>query len=200
MIKIAISYLVLLVVASSASADAFVSEYQPPVPTGQPAADKSSIPPRTIAEAELVQVLTCNKATTPERLLKVLAGLDGLLVTGTSIGNAEYTIPNPVEVFGTPVTQISIRPNSNAEGDFTEYSALLGTESIFTVAKYADITPDSALGFKKPVGSHDLSLRAESGFTYVVCGQHVRSAYKTMKRWGRQSTRAVKETVDELTQ
>jgi len=200
MTKITLATLILLSLASTASADAFVSEYQPPVPAQSLSPDTSAIPARTLAEIELTEILTCKKSTTPERLVKVLAGLDGLMVAGTFLGDAEYTIPNPVDVFGAPVTQISIHPNSNAEGDFSEYSARLGSESIFTVAKYADIPADSVLGFKKMVGNHDLSLRAETGFTYLVCGQNVRGAYKTMKRWGRQSARAVKETADEITQ
>lgn len=98
-----------------------------------------------VAKAKLEKVLTCEQGADPEEVATLIKTLGGLpVVQASPLSDAEYTVPNPVELFGRPVTKISIHRGMNADGDFNEYGALFSGESIDTVAKIAGITPDAA--------------------------------------------------------
>jgi hypothetical protein len=136
-----------------------------------------------VAKAELEQILACEKRADPEEVAAHIKTLGGIAVVHTSpLVDAEYTIPNPVDVFGRPITKISIHRGVNSDGDYNEYDALFTGESIDTIAKIAGITPDAAGIYRKEIGGNDLLLRPEVGATYIACANDVRTIMKTIKR------------------
>ncbi|MCB3688349.1 hypothetical protein H5782_11625 [Klebsiella pneumoniae] len=147
-----------------------------------------------VAKAKLEKVLTCEQGADPEEVATLIKTLGGLsIVQASPLSDAEYTVPNPVELFGRPVTKISIHRGMNADGDFNEYGALFSGESIDTVAKIAGITPDAAGTYRKEVGGHDLILRPEAGATYITCANDVRTIVKTIKRTAKNVGKAINE-------
>jgi hypothetical protein len=149
-----------------------------------------------VAKAKLEKILTCEQGADPQEVAAIIKTLGGLpIVQASPLSDAEYTIPNPVEIFGRPVTKISIHRGMNADGDFNEYSALFSGESINTVANIAGITPDVADTYRKEIGDHDLILRSEAGHTYITCANDVRTIVKTIKR----TLKNMNETIDETT-
>jgi len=134
------------------------------------------------ANAQLARVLTCEQSASPSEVIKLIKSAGGKsIVQASDLSDGEYTLPNPLDVFGRPVTKIGIHEQSNGEGDFNEYSGQFSGESIATVAKLADIPQDNVGEYRKEVGGHDLSLRAESLDTYVFCANDVRTIAKTVK-------------------
>jgi len=131
----------------------------------------------TVAKAKLEKILTCEQGADLEEVDTLIKTLGGLSIEQASpLSDEEYTLPNPVELFGRPVTEISIHRATNAPGDDSnEYRALFSGESIDTVAKIALITPDAAGTYRKEVGDHDLVLRPEAGSTYITCVNDVRT-------------------------
>lgn len=136
-----------------------------------------------VAKAQLAKILGCEVAAKPEEVTSLIKTLGGLpIVQKSSLSDAEYTVPNPVEVFGRPITKISIHRGVNTDGDFHEYGALFSGESIDTVAKIAGITPSADGSYRKEIGGRDLILRPEAGATYITCANDVRTFIKTIKR------------------
>lgn len=141
--------------------------------------------PQTAKET-LEKILTCENDAPPEEVVSLIKMLGGVaIMQANDLSDAEYTIPNPVDIFGRPVTKISIHHGKNADGGFYEYGSLFTGESIGTVAKFAGIIPDAAGNYRKEIGSHDLILRKEAGATYVTCANDVRTIVKTINRTAR---------------
>jgi hypothetical protein len=85
-----------------------------------------------------------------------------------SLGEVEYTVPDPVEVFGRPISRISVR---TPVGDYVEYSAPFSGEAVETVARLANI-PENADGrYLTTLDGRELALRPEAGATYIACAQ-----------------------------
>ena len=147
----------------------------------------------TEANARIAQVLTCKRPISPEGFAALVKAAHGkATVQASDLSDAEYTVPNPIDVFGRPVTELSVHSASDGEGDFNEYTGAFSGESIQTVAKLGDIPKDDIGHYKKAVGNHDLSLRAESGGTYISCANDVRTVAKAIKRTARDAADAVK--------
>jgi len=139
-----------------------------------------------VAKARLERILTCEQSAGPKEVVALIKTLGGLSIIQTSpLLDAEYTVPHPVELFGRPVTKISIHRGMNADGDFNEYGALFSGESIDTVARIAGISPDATGRYRKKMGRHDLILRPEAGFTYITCANNVRTIGKAIRRTAR---------------
>lgn len=134
------------------------------------------------AKFQLEKVLTCEQSASPEEVVVLIRELGGrAIVHASRHTDAEYTVPNPVELFGRPVTKISIHQGIDADGDYNEYSAIFSGESIETIAKIAGITPNADGIYRKSVGGHDLTLRPEAGMTYIACSNDVRSMMRSIK-------------------
>ena len=133
------------------------------------------------AASQLISVLSCETNASPADVSGLIHTLGGhTLMSEAALTDVEYTLPNPISVFGQPVTMISVHPGSNSDGDFTEYRSLF-TAPAATVARYAGITPDKG-AYKRQAGNNDLSMRFEPGGSYIVCAQGVRSVSKWIKR------------------
>ena len=136
-----------------------------------------------VAKAQLAQILRCEVDAKPEEVAALIKTIGGLPIVQTApLSDAEYTVPNPVEVFGRPITKISIHRGANSDGDFHEFGALFSGESIDTVAKIAAITPNADGSYRKEIDGRDLILRPEAGATYITCANDVRTFVKTIKR------------------
>lgn len=161
--------------------------------TATAAAQASESP--AVAKAKLEQILTCQKGGDPDEVVSHIQTLGGLpILQAIPLADAEYTVPNPVELFGRPVTKISIHRSMNSDGDYNEYGALFTGESIDTVAKIAGITPEGGT-YRKAVGGHDLILRPEAGTTYITCANNVRTIAKTFMRNVRYMNKAITEAI-----
>jgi hypothetical protein len=133
------------------------------------------------AASQLISVLSCETNASPADVSGLIHTLGGhTLMSEAALTDVEYTLPNPISVFGQRITVISVHPGSNADGDFTEYRSLF-TTSAATVARYAGITPDQGV-YKREAGNNDVLLRFEPGGSYIVCAQGVRSVKKWIKR------------------
>lgn len=158
---------------------------------GSFSAQAADIAPKE-ASARLTQVLTCERSASPETVIDLIKSVGGKsIVQASDLSDGEYTLPNPLDVFGRPITKIGIHQKSDGEGDFDEYSGLFSGESIATIAKLADISIDEVGDYRKEIGGHDLRLRAESGETYISCSNDVRTVVKTIKRTTREAAQKV---------
>ncbi|WP_286885674.1 hypothetical protein [Pseudomonas sp. UBA7456] len=145
------------------------------------------------ANARIAQVLTCKRPITPEKFAELVTAANGkVIVQASDLSDAEYTVPNPIDVFGRPITQLSVHSATDGEGDFNEFTGAFSGESIETVAKLADIPQDDLGHYTKEMGNHDLSLRAEAGSTYISCANDKRTVVKAIKRTARDAAQAVK--------
>ncbi|MGE8398803.1 hypothetical protein PisoF_02343 [Pseudomonas sp. IsoF] len=145
------------------------------------------------ANARLAQVLTCQRNVSPEEFEALVKTAKGkAIVQASDLSDGEYTVPNPLDVFGRPVTRLALHPGSNGEGDFNSYSGAFSGESIQTVAKLAGVPKDPIGDYKKEVGNHDQWLYVDSGSTYISCAYDVRTVAKTIKRTARDAADAVK--------
>lgn len=132
----------------------------------------------------LISVLSCEENTSPAEVSSLIHALGGHMVVRESAPtDADYTLPNPIDVFGQPIAAISIHPGSNADGDFTEYRSRFEAPAA-VVARYAGIEPNQGT-YKRKVGNNDILLRFEPGGSYIVCAQGVRSVIKWIKREAR---------------
>lgn len=140
----------------------------------------------TIGKYKLEKILSCSTSAQPAEVASLIKLLGGVtIVQRAPLSDAEYTVPNPVEVFGRPVTKISIHQGGNIDGDFNEYGSLFTGESFDAVARIAEVNKDAMGLYRKEVGDNDLILRPESGSTYVTCANDVRTAMKTYQRMAR---------------
>ncbi len=131
--------------------------------------------------SRLTLVLSCKSNASPAKVAGLIRELDGhTLMSESALTDVEYTLPTPINVFGQPVTQISVHPGNNTDGDFTEYRSRFSAPAA-TVARYAGITPDQGT-YKRQDGNNDVILRFEPGGSYIVCAQGVRSVPKWIKR------------------
>lgn len=145
------------------------------------------------ANARLAQVLTCKRSVSPEQFEALVKAANGkAIVQASDLSDGEYTVPNPLDIYGRPVTRLSLHPGSNGEGDFNTYGGAFSGESIQTVAKLADIPKDEVGDYKKEAGNHDLWLYEDSGSTYISCSYDVRTVTKTIKAKAREAADAVK--------
>lgn len=133
------------------------------------------------AASRLISVLSCEENASPTEVASLIDALGGhTVVRAAAATDADYTLPNPINVFGQPVTVISVHPGSNADGDFTEYRSLF-TAPAMVVARYAGIEPYQGI-YKRQTGNNDVLLRFEPGGSYIVCEQGVRSVSKWIRR------------------
>ncbi len=131
--------------------------------------------------SKLISVLSCESNASPAKVSGLISALGGhSLMSESAFTDVEYTLPNPINVFGQPIAVISVHPGSNADGDFTEYRSLFSAPAA-AVARYAGITPDQG-AYKRQAGNNDVLLRFEPGGSYIVCAQGVRSIPKWIKR------------------
>lgn len=144
------------------------------------------------ANARLTQVLTCKRNVSPEQFETLVKAAKGkTIVQASDLSDGEYTVPNPLDVYGRAITRLSMHPGSNGEGDFNSYAGAFSGESIQTVARLADITKDDVGDYKKEAGNHDLWLYEDGGDTYISCSYDVRTLVKTIKRTARDAADAV---------
>lgn len=147
------------------------------------------------ASAQLARVLTCEQSASPSEVIKLIKSVGGKsIVQASDLSDGEYTLPNPLDVFGRPITKLGIHQQSNGEGDFNEYSGEFSGESIATVAKLGDIAVDDVGDYRKEVGGHDLWLRVDSGATYISCANDVRTITKTIKRTAKEAGTTLEKT------
>lgn len=127
------------------------------------------------AIAQIGQVLTCKRAVSPGQFAELVTAAKGkAMVQASELSDAEYTVPKPVEVFGRPITRLSVHDAGDGEGDFNEYTGQFSGESLQTVAKLGNIAQDDLGHYTKEVGKHDLSLRAEGGSAVISCANNKR--------------------------
>lgn len=133
------------------------------------------------AASRLISVLSCESNASPANVSGLVHALGGhTLMSESALTDVEYTLPNPISVFGQPITQISVHSGSNADGDFTEYRSLFSAPAA-PVAHYAGIVSDQGT-YKRKAGNNDIVLRFEPGGSYIVCAQGVRSIPKWIRR------------------
>lgn len=136
-----------------------------------------------LAQAKLQAVLSCELSVAPNDVVGLIKQLGGkAIVQQSPESDAEYTLPNPVDVYGRPVTHVSLHKGSNGDGDFDEYTSTFSGESLSTIARLADVKPDPAGSYRKAFGNNDLILRNEAGATLITCANGVRSVVKTLKK------------------
>ena len=132
---------------------------------------------------KLERIYTCQLDASPKEVYGLIVKLGGQpIVASGAIDDAEYTLSNPLDIYGRPVRKISIHHNQNDDGDFIEYGALFTNESLETVASYANVYLDKNGQYIKHKGGNDLIFRAEQGATYVTCANDVRTFGKSVKR------------------
>jgi len=140
-------------------------------------------------QSQLSSVLSCETNASPAEVSGLIHALGGhSLMSESALSDVEYTLPNPIPVFGRPIAVISVHPGSNSDGDFTEYRSLFSAPTA-TVARYAGIAPDQG-AYKRQAGNNDVLLRFEPGGSYIVCAQGVRSVTKWIKREYRSMNKA----------
>lgn len=144
------------------------------------------------ANARITQALTCKRNISPEQFEALVKAANGkAIVQASDLSDGEYTVPNPLDVYGRAITRLSMHPGSNGEGDFNTYSGAFTGESIQAVAKLADIPKDEFGQYKKEVGNHDLWLYVDGSDTYISCSYDMRTVVKTLKRTARDAADAV---------
>lgn len=132
---------------------------------------------QTEARTRIGQVLTCKRAVSPEQFDALVKAAKGqATVQASELSDAEYSLPQPVEVYGQPITQLTAHAASDGEGDFNEFSGVLKGKRVEDIARLSGIDKDDLGHYTQAVGNHDLSLRDESGSTYIACTQDKRPA------------------------
>jgi len=137
------------------------------------------------ASANLTKILSCEQSAKPKEVATYIKKLGGkAIVQASDLSDAQYTLPNPVDVFGRPVKQIMVHKAGGGEGDdYNEYSALLPGESIDAIAKAAGVAKDEVGDYRKEAGNNNISITRDpgDGVVYVTCVNNVRSVVKTIK-------------------
>lgn len=132
---------------------------------------------QTEARTRIGQVLTCKRAASPEQFDALVKAAKGqATVQASELSDAEYSLPQPVEVYGQPITQLTAHAASDGEGDFNEFSGVFEGKRVDDIARLSGIGKDDLGHYTQAVGNHDLSLRDESGSTYIACTQDKRPA------------------------
>lgn len=132
---------------------------------------------QTEARTRIGQVLTCKRAASPEQFDALVKAAKGqATVQASELSDAEYSLPQPVEVYGQPITQLTAHAASDGEGDFHEFSGVFEGKRVEDIARLSGIGKDDLGHYTQAVGNHDLSLRDESGSTYIACTQDKRPA------------------------
>lgn len=136
------------------------------------------------SKIQLEEILTCQRSASPDEVTQLVTTLGGKAIVQHSLNNAdvEFILPLSLDIFGRPVSKLSIHRGENSDGDFNEYSGIFSGEGIETVAKLAEIKINKLGEFRKQIGNHDLILRPESGVTYITCANDVRTIMKSIKR------------------
>jgi len=142
--------------------------------------------PSTVAKKKLERILTCEMATSPKEVVSLIERLGGVsIIKNASLLDAEYTIPNPLDIFGNLVTSVSIRQGINDDIKVIEYNSIIPNASIEieTLANIADIDLDMTGTYRREVGKNDLVLRSEVGVIHITCMNNVRSFKKDILRF-----------------
>lgn len=127
-------------------------------------------------EQALSAALSCQRASEAEEVLGLIRRLGGQpIVDGGLPEDAEFTLPNPIEIYGRPVNTIYVRPVEDRYGYYVEYGALFDGESIEAVADIAGILPDRDNVFRQEIDGRELMLRPESGESWIVCANELHS-------------------------
>lgn len=136
-----------------------------------------------VAKATLEKVLMCEHDASPDEFIALVKSLNGVvLVKGTLLPDAHYTLPSPIEVFGRKVTRVSYYPETDGDNQYSQYSTIFDGEPVKTIASFAGIKKDSQGIYIKHIGGHDLVLRDVAETTYVECNQDVRTVRKSIAR------------------
>ncbi|QTP13375.1 hypothetical protein [Serratia symbiotica] len=142
---------------------------------------------------QLSQILTCEENTTPEGFVALINKQSGGWIISGSQGDSidgEYTVSNPVIIWGYQVRNFSYHKGSNEDGDFTEYRAVIPATSnsinARSVASRGNI-PQVAEGyFYRAVGNHDLLIRQFNDDVVISCARDVRTTTKKINRFMRE--------------
>ena len=145
------------------------------------------------AERELKRSLTCTRNASIDDMKKWVSTLGGTISVQTRFQNGPVSEQNgwmiqlkdPIQIFGQDVSDISIMTASDDYGEYTEYSSLFSGQSIESAAQFSDIQPDYDNAYKEQIYTRDLSIRPESGLSYIVCANNVRSVGKSIRYWAR---------------
>lgn len=134
------------------------------------------------ARERLEQIFTCTNSTTPEEVVSLMLALDGKAIVAKSpILDAEYTLPNPIDLFGKKVLNISIRQNSNVDGQFVEYVARAAGDFELTT-QIAGVMKDALGRYRIEIDGNDLALVENNGDIEMICAISVRTPLKTINR------------------
>lgn len=141
------------------------------------------------AGSELAMIVSCQKSTTPENFVELIALAGGKSIISGNKGeqtDTEYALPSPIDVWGFKVTHLSIHVGDNDEGDFNEYAAVIPTTSNTVTPEYVAAqgqVPKIANNyFLKQFDNNDLIIRQYSDTVYVSCANDVRTLQKTMNK------------------
>lgn len=151
---------------------------------------------RVNRRAELVKMLTCSTSADPADLIEKIESLGGhLMVKSTGSVNSEYSIPEAVTLFGSPVSRIEIRNASNADGVYVEYVSYIPEQDTAEFATLAGLARDANGRYLKEIGGSDLSVKKESETSVLVCANDVRTAVKSVNR----VTKQINEKINSAT-
>ncbi|MEA9392172.1 hypothetical protein SJI19_16735 [Acerihabitans sp. TG2] len=141
-------------------------------------------------EYRLSQAVTCQTNTTPDEFIDLLKSQHGgNLISGNQGAeeDGEFTVSNPVDIWGIKVRHFSFHKGSNEDGDFTEYRAIVpATSNTISAQSLAQIgnVPKIADGyFYKSVGNNDLFIRQYGDDIVVSCANDVRTTRKSINRF-----------------
>lgn len=147
------------------------------------------------ATQNLSRALECRQNASPDDIQSWVHTLQGHTVThGLTPDDqrATYTLPSPIQVFDQPVSTIAVETNSDDYGPFVEYSAHFEGQNMETVGRVAQLSPGLDNVYHRQIGTRDLSIRPESGRSYIVCANGVRSVPKSIRYWAKRFDRWLK--------
>ncbi|ABS45757.1 MULTISPECIES: hypothetical protein [Yersinia pseudotuberculosis complex] len=141
------------------------------------------------AGSELAMIVSCQKSTTPEKFVELIALAGGKSIISGNKGeqtDTEYAVPSPIDVWGFKVTHLSIHVGDNDEGDFNEYAAVIPATSNSVTPEYVamqgQIPKIADNYYLKQFDNNDLIIRQYSDTVYVSCANDVRTLQKTINK------------------
>lgn len=100
-----------------------------------------------------------------QRLVNVPGQADNNVTT-----DADYGLPEPMTVLGTPVRAFSVITTQTPDGPIREVSALIDQGVWAVLASRAGLSPAPSTGlYERQIGANTLLLRSQSGQTALVC-------------------------------
>lgn len=134
-------------------------------------------------KSRLINILACNTQEAPTAVASLVRTLGGIAIVNHHVReNYDFTLPNPIELFGQPVTRILVHPRSNDYGDYDEYAAVVDTANVAIVAQIAGIDVDPQGRYLQRIGGHEFRIREDQGVTTISCAYDVHTTWKSIKR------------------